>query len=196
MRLTNRLIIGILLLTSSLLITAASHPAPLRQADDPSPPDQVVKLIFIHHSTGENWLEDGYGDLGMMLGQNNYYVSDTNYGWGPDGNGSEASVRQCLWTRCTMKTGKTLGTPAPCPTLAEITRSSCSNPVIQIQPSGGIPMIHRGPSPTGPWLAQNTFTTSCWNTSTLSPTNSSSLSPPRPSATPPTPPTPAPSTSG
>ena len=100
MRLTNRLIIGILLLTSSLLITAASHPAPLQQADDPSPPDQVVKLIFIHHSTGENWLEDGYGDLGMMLGQNNYYVSDTNYGWGPDGIGDLTDIPHWMeWFR-------------------------------------------------------------------------------------------------
>ncbi|NMB79162.1 MAG: hypothetical protein GYA23_08720 [Methanomicrobiales archaeon] len=42
-----------------------------------------VRLIFIHHSTGENWLTDDNGDLGKTLMQNNYYVSDTNYGWGP-----------------------------------------------------------------------------------------------------------------
>jgi uncharacterized alpha/beta hydrolase family protein len=40
----------ILFLTAALLFTAATP----RQADDPNPPDHVVKLIFIHHSTGEN----------------------------------------------------------------------------------------------------------------------------------------------
>jgi hypothetical protein len=42
-----------------------------------------VRLIFIHHSTGENWLTDDNGDVGKTLMENNYYVSDTNYGWGP-----------------------------------------------------------------------------------------------------------------
>lgn len=42
-----------------------------------------VRLIFIHHSTGENWITDDNGDLGKTLMQANYYVSDTNYGWGP-----------------------------------------------------------------------------------------------------------------
>ena len=39
------------------------------QADDPSPPAAPVKLIFIHHSCGENWLADGQGGLGVALGQ-------------------------------------------------------------------------------------------------------------------------------
>ncbi len=43
-----------------------------------------VRLIFIHHSTGENWLTDDNGDLGKTLMESNYYVSDTNYGWGPE----------------------------------------------------------------------------------------------------------------
>jgi hypothetical protein len=47
------------------------------------PPAQPVKLIFIHHSCGENWLEDTNGGLGLALRDNNYFVSDTNYGWGP-----------------------------------------------------------------------------------------------------------------
>ena len=64
----------------------------LAQADDPNPPEAVVKLIFIHHSTGENWLTDGYGDLGITLGQNNYFVSDTNYGWGPDAIGDRTDI--------------------------------------------------------------------------------------------------------
>lgn len=42
-----------------------------------------MKLVFVHHSTGENWLTDGDGNLGATLTANNYFVSDTNYGWGP-----------------------------------------------------------------------------------------------------------------
>ena len=49
----------------------------------PNPPTQTVKLIFIHHSSGENWLADEHGGLGVALANNNYFVSDTNYGWGP-----------------------------------------------------------------------------------------------------------------
>ena len=66
--------------------------APFQQPDNPQPPDQPVKLIFIHHSTGENWLTDGYGDLGQTLSQNNYFVSDTNYGWGPDSIGDRTDI--------------------------------------------------------------------------------------------------------
>jgi hypothetical protein len=51
---------------------------------DVSPPDQTVKLIFIHHSCGENWLADWSGGLGEALRDNHYFVSDTNYGWGPE----------------------------------------------------------------------------------------------------------------
>ena len=62
------------------------------QTDDPSPPQEPVKLIFIHHSTGENWLQDGYGNLGIALESNNYFVSDTNYGWGPDSIGDRTDI--------------------------------------------------------------------------------------------------------
>jgi len=48
-----------------------------------APPAQPVKLIFLHHSSGENWLNDNNGELGVALKDNNYFVSDTNYGWGP-----------------------------------------------------------------------------------------------------------------
>ncbi len=65
-----------------------------QQTDElnPEPPSQPVKLIFIHHSTGENWLTDGYGDLGLRLAENNYFVSDTNYGWGPDSIGDRTDI--------------------------------------------------------------------------------------------------------
>ena len=53
-------------------------------ASRPAKPAKTVKLIFIHHSTGQNWLADDNGGLGIALKNNNYFVSDTNYGWGPD----------------------------------------------------------------------------------------------------------------
>ncbi len=55
-------------------------------------PNSPVKLIFIHHSTGENWLSDGDGGLGIALKNNNYYVSDTNYGWGDDSIGDRTDI--------------------------------------------------------------------------------------------------------
>jgi len=59
---------------------------------NPAKPGKKVKLIFIHHSTGEAWLADGYGGLGIALKNNNYFVSDTNYGWGPDGIGNDTDT--------------------------------------------------------------------------------------------------------
>ena len=52
-------------------------------SDDPTSPTVPVKPIFIHHSTGEDWLGSS-GQLGIALRDNNYFVSDTNYGWGPN----------------------------------------------------------------------------------------------------------------
>ena len=69
-------------------------------ATGPSKPAKTVKLIFIHHSTGQNWLADGNGDLGLALKNNNYFVSDTNYGWGPDGIGDRTDTGHWwLWFR-------------------------------------------------------------------------------------------------
>ena len=85
-------LITVLFVLVSVLIVAAAQPTVMQQAENPNPPDQVVKLVFIHHSTGENWLADGNGDLGRALGQNNYFVSDTNYGWGPDAIGDRTDI--------------------------------------------------------------------------------------------------------
>jgi hypothetical protein len=75
---------------------AGSGPSTL----NPNPPDQPVRLIFIHHSTGENWLADSNGRLAIALQDNNYYVSDTNYGWGPDGIGDQTDIGDWwLWFR-------------------------------------------------------------------------------------------------
>jgi hypothetical protein len=67
---------------------------------DPSPPAETVRLIFIHHSTGENWLNDYNGGLGLGLRDNNYFVSDTNYGWGPNSIGDQTDIGHWwLWFR-------------------------------------------------------------------------------------------------
>ena len=55
------------------------------------------RLIFIHHSTGENWLADDNGGLGKALMDNGYIVSDTNYGWGPDSIGDNTDIGH-FWT--------------------------------------------------------------------------------------------------
>jgi hypothetical protein len=59
---------------------------------DPNPPASPTKMIFIHHSSGENWLNDENGGLAFALMQNNYFVSDTNYGWGPNTIGDRTDI--------------------------------------------------------------------------------------------------------
>ncbi len=83
-----------LLLAISFLLPG--NAASAQQGYNPDPPDHTVKLIFIHHSTGENWLRDDYGGLGQALADNNYFVSDTNYGWGPDSIGDRTDIPD--WT--------------------------------------------------------------------------------------------------
>jgi len=51
-----------------------------------------VKLIFIHHSCGENWLADENGGLARELEKNHFFVSDTNYGWGLDSIGDRTDI--------------------------------------------------------------------------------------------------------
>ena len=82
----------------SLLLTLSSlYPTICALNDSPATP---VRLIFIHHSTGENWLSDDNGGLGIALRDNNYFVSDTNYDWGPEGIGSNTDIGHWwLWFR-------------------------------------------------------------------------------------------------
>ena len=44
-------------------------------------PATTQKIMFIHHSCGQNWLSSGNGNLGIALNANNYYVTESNYGW-------------------------------------------------------------------------------------------------------------------
>lgn len=88
------------LLVAAGILTAAFAASSKPWLDQTSPPERVVKLIFIHHSTGENWIRDDYGGLGLALSQNNYFVSDTNYGWGPDAIGDRTDIPNWLeWFR-------------------------------------------------------------------------------------------------
>ncbi|HOU12914.1 MAG TPA: carbohydrate binding domain-containing protein [Anaerolineae bacterium] len=94
------LCVGAILLTMAKFVTATpllphSPTLPLPLSD--APPTAPVKLIFIHHSTGGNWLADPndsqpWGGLGKALMKNNYFVSATNYGWGPDGIGDRTDI--------------------------------------------------------------------------------------------------------
>lgn len=69
-----------------------SRAAPTGPAADANSPAKPVRLVFVHHSVGEDWLADEGGGLGQALMANNYFVSDTNYGWGPDGIGDTTDI--------------------------------------------------------------------------------------------------------
>jgi len=94
------LVVGCLGLSPPAAPPPHSHTPSIPLADNPDPPSETVKLIFIHHSTGENWLADDNGGLGMALRDNNTFVSDTNYGWGPEGIGDYTDIGHWwLWFR-------------------------------------------------------------------------------------------------
>lgn len=89
----------------SVLGSAMLSTQPLSGQIDTAPPADPVKLVFIHHSTGGNWLADPAsnelgGGLGRALMDNNYFVSATNYGWGPDSIGDATDIPNWLdWFR-------------------------------------------------------------------------------------------------
>ena len=79
-------LIKVLILLSTLILVLGTKVSPLilfAQVNDPNPPSEPVRLVFIHHSVGKNWLTDNDGNLGRTLDDNNYFVSDHNFGWGP-----------------------------------------------------------------------------------------------------------------
>jgi hypothetical protein len=81
-----------ILITLLVTITYLAVSQSIMASDNPNPPTKPIRLVFIHHSTGSNWLSDANGKLGIMLRNNNYYVSDTNYGWGPYGIGDRTDI--------------------------------------------------------------------------------------------------------
>jgi hypothetical protein len=68
------------MMTAAILAPSRPHAWAQPTPQEIDPPDHMVRLVFIHHSTGENWLADDNGGLGLALADNNYFVSDTNYG--------------------------------------------------------------------------------------------------------------------
>jgi hypothetical protein len=95
LRTLKTLLPGMILLFCLVSLLSPS-PSVQAQTINPEPPRQPIKLIFIHHSCGQDWLTDGIGNLGMELGRNNYFVSDTYYGWGPDSIGDRTDIPD--WT--------------------------------------------------------------------------------------------------
>lgn len=68
----------ITLMAAVILAAGWGPPASLAQALNPNPPASPVRLVFIHHSVGEGLLDSG---LFGQLNANNYYITDTYYGW-------------------------------------------------------------------------------------------------------------------
>jgi hypothetical protein len=86
-------VLGVCLSCAVVLLAMAAVRLPQAAAAvNTAPPASTVKLVFIHHSTGQAWLYDGHGGLGIALRENNYFVSDTNYGWGPDAIGDSTDI--------------------------------------------------------------------------------------------------------
>lgn len=89
-RLRNTGLIAFLIIClSSILLQSKSNEI---QSNNTNPPLNPVRLVFIHHSTGGNWLADSWGGLGKALKQNNYYVSDVCYGWGKNSIGDRTDI--------------------------------------------------------------------------------------------------------
>jgi hypothetical protein len=88
----------VIIFALTVFLTAAMRPLSMtKQQVNTAPPAEPIRLIFIHHSTGGNWLADPTqndlgGNLGRTLMENNYYVSATNYGWGPDSIGDATDI--------------------------------------------------------------------------------------------------------
>jgi hypothetical protein len=87
----------ILALCVSVGVVLGGPAQAIAAAPNAAPPARHVKLVFIHHSTGQAWLDDAHGGLGKALRDNGYFVSDTNYGWGPDSIGSRTDIGN-WWT--------------------------------------------------------------------------------------------------
>jgi len=128
---------------------------------NPNPPAQPVRLIFIHHSTGENWLSDENGGFGRILRDNNYFVSDTNYGWGPDAIGdrtdignwwewfrgpSSATYLNALYSEGAQNCSYSRLSPAPSGANEIILFKSCfPNSALQGSPDDPVPAINENP---------------------------------------------------
>ena len=66
--------VALLLMGAMLLLPGAVAPA--HAADNSAPPATPVKLVFAHHSVGQNWLDDEQGGLGAALAADNWIGVD------------------------------------------------------------------------------------------------------------------------
>jgi hypothetical protein len=66
---------------SCILLASCGSPQNGDSTVSITPPSTTVKLMFIHHSSGQNWLSTGNGNLGTALNANHYYVTESDYGW-------------------------------------------------------------------------------------------------------------------
>ncbi len=91
----SSIVLCVAVLATAVLLAAL--PTAALAAPNAAPPSATTKIVFVHHSTGSAWLQDGYGNLASVLGANNYFVSDTNYGWGPGAIGDSTDIGH-WWT--------------------------------------------------------------------------------------------------
>lgn len=77
----KRVLFCIILVAAFVACDAVNAPDSGSIAFNTDQPISTVRLCFIHHSCGRNWLSSGDGDLGLELNLNNYYVTETYYGW-------------------------------------------------------------------------------------------------------------------
>lgn len=80
---------GSTIVTKQAIFKSASVPAP----------GSTVNLMFIHHSVGGNWLNDGLNDA---LNQNNYHVADITYGWKEYGDHTDTTDWPAWFTEDAM----------------------------------------------------------------------------------------------
>ena len=160
-RLLGVISVVVLLLTLVAVAALAEPETSLgASAQAPPPPATAMKLVFVHHSCGENWLADGDGGLGLALRDNNYFVSDTNYGWGPDGIGDYTDIGH-WWTwfigpgsatatrrRSITEYGQNSAYSRRNQIPAAKTASSCSSPAIPTRTSEEAPRPRPRPEPT------------------------------------------------
>lgn len=61
-------------------------------------PGSPVRLVFVHESCGQNWLDTSNGGLGDALSRNRYYVRDTDAPWSaPENSGIGAMTDIGRW---------------------------------------------------------------------------------------------------
>jgi hypothetical protein len=87
-RIGQRLLAGVL----ALMATGSVNWAASLVLSNTNKPPRTMRLVFIHHSTGMDWLADGHGGLGLALRDHGYFVSDSDYGWGPDAVGDTTDI--------------------------------------------------------------------------------------------------------